>query len=127
MISKKLSESELEIMLAIWKSEQPVDSSYLKEALKEKKWVQSTILNFLYRLVDKGYLKCEKEGRVNIYTPLIREEDYLKKSSKGFLKKLYGNSIKNMVAELYNADAITAEDFEELKQFIEEQSKKKVE
>lgn len=126
MNNKKLSDSELEIMLTIWKSKHPINSSFLMEELKDKKWAKSTILNFLYRLEDKGYLKCEKKGRVNIYMPIIMEHDYFKKSSTGFLQKLFGNSIKNMVAELYSSNTITDKELEELKKFIDDKSNEKV-
>lgn len=123
---KKISDSELDIMLAIWKAEGPVKSSYVRETLKEKGWAHTTVLNFLARLVDKGYLKCESQGRSNIYTPLITEEEYLQRKNKGFLKKFYESSIKNMVAELYETEVISDEDLEELKEFIDEKTRKEV-
>lgn len=115
---KKLSESELEIMLAIWKAAGPVKSSYVGESMKEKNWAKTTVLNFLARLVEKGFLQCKSQGKSNIYIPLIKEEDYLKRKNKSFLAKFYDNSIKNMVAELYQNQVISDKDLEELKEFI---------
>ena len=120
---KRLSESELEIMLEIWKAGGPVNSSYVSESMKEKKWAKTTVLNFLARLVKKGFLKCENQGKSNIYIPLIKEEEYLKIKNKSFLERFYNNSIKNMVAELYQNHIICDKDLEELKEFIEEKSK----
>ncbi len=123
---KRLSESELEIMIAIWRVNEPVKSSYVGEALSDKGWAKTTVLNFLARLVDKGYLKCESQGKSNIYTPLVKEEDYMGIKNKNFLEKFYDSSIKNMVAELYQNQVISDEDLEELKSFIEEKSKGEV-
>ena len=119
---RKLSDSELDIMLAIWKAEKSVGSSYVAKAMKDKNWAQTTVLNFLSRLVDKGYLKCEKEGRNNIYTPLVKQKDYLKYRNKGFLEKFYNNSIKNMIARFYDNEVIDDEDLKELKEFIEKKT-----
>lgn len=119
---KKLSDNELDIMLAIWKAEKSVGSSYVAKAMEDKNWAQTTVLNFLSRLVDKGYLKCEKEGRNNIYTPLVKEKDYLKGENKGFLEKFYNNSIKNMIAGFYDNEVIDDEDLKELKEFIEKKT-----
>ena len=119
---KKLSDSELDIMLAIWRAEKSVGSSYVAKAMEDKNWAQTTVLNFLSRLVDKGYLKCEKEGRNNIYTPLVKERDYLKDKNKGFLEKFYNNSIKNMIAGFYDNEVIDDEDLKELKEFIEKKT-----
>ena len=123
---KRLSESELEIMLAIWKANEPVKSLYIGEVLSDKGWAKTTVLNFLARLVDKGFLKCESQGKSNIYTPLVKEEDYMRLKNKSFLGKFYDNSIKNMVAELYQNQVISDDDLEELRQFIKEKSKGEV-
>ena len=119
---KKISESELDIMLAIWETEGSVGSSYVAEAMKEKDWALTTILNFLSRLVEKGFLKLEKNGRNNIYTPLVKEEDYMKYNNKGFLEKFYNNSIKNLIAGFYDNEVIDDEDLEELRKFIDNKS-----
>ncbi len=123
---KRLSESELEIMLAIWKANEPVKSLYIGEVLSDKGWAKTTVLNFLARLVDKGFLKCESQGKSNIYIPLVKEEDYMRLKNKRYLEKYYNSSVKNMVAELYQNQVISDEDLEELRQFIEEKSKGEV-
>lgn len=115
----KLSENELEIMMAIWKADQPIKSAYVAESMKEKGWAQTTITSFLARLVDKGFLKCETKGRTNQYAPLIKEQDYLKIKNKNYMERFYGSSVKNMVAELYQHQLISDDDLEEIKQFIE--------
>lgn len=123
---KKLPESELELMLIIWESDQPVTSAYVMEKLpKENKWANTTVLNFLARLVDRGFLALSKQGRVNYYTTLVEEDDYLHQESKSFLDKMHMGSIKNFVAALYDGSTINEEDLLELKKYVEEVSKKK--
>jgi len=122
---KKLPESELEIMMIIWESGEPVTSAYVMEKLpKENKWANTTVLNFLARLVDRGFLALSKQGRINYYTPLVKEDDYLHQESKSFLDKMHMGSIKNFVAALYDGSAINEEDLIELKKYVEEVSKK---
>lgn len=121
---KKLPDSELEIMMIIWEADKPVSSTYIIEKLKgEKDWAHTTVLNFLARLVDRGFLETKKEGRYNYYNPLISEKDYLQKESKTFLEKIHKNSLKSLVAALYDGDAISKEDLEELSNFVDEVSK----
>ncbi|MDD2511310.1 MAG: BlaI/MecI/CopY family transcriptional regulator [Syntrophomonas sp.] len=118
---KRLPDSELELMMIIWEAGQPVSSAYIMDKLAgEKHWANTTVLNFLARLVDRGFLAINKQGRVNYYTSLINEQDYLNKESKSFLKRMHMGSLKNFVAALYDGDAISNEDLAELKQFVEE-------
>lgn len=121
---KRLPDAELKIMKIIWEAESGVTSSYIMEKLKgEETWGQTTILNFLSRLVDRGFLKREKEGKSNLYTPIIEEEVYLESESKSFLERLHGNSIRSLISALYKGDALKKGDLEELQAFIEEKTK----
>ncbi|GIP24585.1 BlaI/MecI/CopY family transcriptional regulator [Paenibacillus sp. J22TS3] len=117
---KRLPDAELEIMLVIWRSKDQVSSSYILEQLKDKRgWALATLMTVLSRLVDKGFLRCEKEGRSNRYSFLISETEYKESESKSTLAKLFDNSIQNMVMSLYNGKAIDKNDLAELKEMID--------
>lgn len=45
---------------------------------------------------------------------------------KTFLKKLYNNSIQNMVATLYNNKAVKNSDIEELRKFLDKLEEDKI-
>lgn len=118
---KKLPELELDIMLIIWESKEPVTRGYITDHLRNHKELAiTTILTILTRLTQKGYLQCEKQGKSNSYTPLISKEEYISQESRTFLQKLYGNSVKNFVANLYNSDSIDDNDLEELEAFLDQ-------
>lgn len=116
---KKLPDSELEIMMIIWDSKEKVTSDYIMDRIN-KDWQKTTVLNFLTRLCDRGFVKFHKEGRFNIYESQVDKEDYLQRESKSFLKKLHHNSLTSLVASLYDGNSISKDDLEELKKFIEE-------
>lgn len=116
---QKLPDSELEIMMVIWEAGSAVSSAYIQEKLN-KDWAKTTILNFLIRLCDRGFLACAKNGRSNVYTPLISRDAYLKKEHQSILKKLHQKSITSLVASLYDVHAISDEDLNELEKFIKE-------
>ena len=118
---KRLPESELEIMMIIWKYNRPVNRREIGEHLK-KDIAAPTILSFLNRLEAKGFVSVEKIGKINWYTPLVKEEKYLQKESRNILQKMYQNSLKNFVTALYDGDGLTSQDIEDLKTFIEEKS-----
>ncbi|MDE6389584.1 MAG: BlaI/MecI/CopY family transcriptional regulator [Lachnospiraceae bacterium] len=119
---KRLPESELEIMMIIWEYNRPVNRMEIEQHLK-KDVAAPTILSFLNRLEAKGFVSVEKIGKINWYTPLVKEEEYLQKESRNILRKMYQNSLKNFVTALYDGDGLTSQDIEELKEFIEEKSK----
>lgn len=117
----KIPDCELEIMLIVWESKGGVTSEdIMNKLLGKKAWGRTTVLKFLSRLTERGFLKFEKQNKYNVYYPLVAEKDYLEAESKSFLEKLCHNSVKNLVATLYNSNAISKEDLEDLRQYIEE-------
>ena len=122
--TKRLPDSELEIMIIIWEAKEPVTSAYVSEKLKDRKdWKITSVLTFLARLTEKGFLACKREGKINIYTALIGEREYLENESKSFLEKLYGNSLTTFVSSLYHSNAISDRDLAELRLFIDRATK----
>lgn len=123
MTIPRLPDAELEIMKIIWAGSGDATSAYIVEKLEGKKdWAVTTVLNFLARLADRGFLSVRRSGKTNVYTPIISEEDYLKSESRSFLERLHGNSLKNLVASLYDGKAISRNDLEELKRYIDDKA-----
>ena len=117
--TKKLPDSEFEIMMAVWECGGPVTSELLLERLN-KSWKKSTLLSFLTRLCDRGFLSCEKRGKINFYTPLVEREDYVRRESASFLNRVHLGSLTALVASLYDGKAVSKEDLAELETFIRE-------
>ena len=70
---KALSISEEQVMAALWACGKPATRRQIAAKLPlDCVWADSTLLNFLLRLEAKGYVRPEKQGNKNIYTPLVR-------------------------------------------------------
>lgn len=123
---KKLGQAEQEIMQVIWASGEPCSSSYVLSQLKDSlDWKLPTLMTSLGRLVDKGYLECDKSGRVNMYYPLISERDYKAQASSSFLRRMYNNSLREMVSTLYHGSALSEQDITELRDFLDQMENEK--
>lgn len=124
---KKLGDGELDVMLAVWEAWEegkPVTSGDVMKRLKEKRsWVITTLMTVLARLVEKGYLSCDRSTRSNLYTPLISEEEYKERESRTFLARLHRSSLPSLVSSLYQSGAVDSDDLEELRRFIDAMGK----
>ncbi len=121
---KRLPDSELEIMMIIWELNKPVTRFEIEAEMdEERKLSPTTILSFLSRLQEKGFLTVEKVGKNNLYSPLIKKEAYMQRESKSILSRLFQNSAKNFLAALYDGDNLSQEDLKELEEYIREKSK----
>ena len=116
----KISDAEMELMSIIWKNKKPLTSKEIIANLKDYQWKTTTVLTLLSRLVEKGYLSTQKNGRTYLYNYTITKNEYKKQCAKRFLDKFYKGSIKNFFVTLYEDDEISKEDLEELKALLEE-------
>ena len=117
---KKLGEAELEIMQAIWSGNPPLTSVAIRNALKGKiDWPLSTLMTSLSRLEDKGYVKCTRDEGMNLYSATVSENDYKAGASENFLKKLYNNSARSLVATLYNNHILGKEEIKDLREYLD--------
>ena len=120
--AKRLPDAELEVMQAVWSLEPPVTAAQVQQNVPSD-WKATSVLTFLSRLCDRGFLSCEKEGRQNLYTPLVTREAYLQRESCSFVERLCGGSVKNLVASLSDAGALTENDLDELRAFLDAQGR----
>lgn len=123
---KRLPDSELELMMIIWDAGRPVTRTEIEEGLPaERKLSATALLSFLSRLEEKGFVCIGKEGRSNVYEPLVRKEDYLRKESRSIWQRLYQNSVANFMAALGQGDDLTERDLDELQEFLDRKRKER--
>ena len=117
---KALSTSEEQVMAALWACGKPATRRQIAAKLPpDCVWADSTLLNFLLRLEAKGYVRPEKQGNKNIYTPLVRRVTYCGAVSAAHLQTLYGGDLRSMVAALSDTGRITNAEMERLARWLD--------
>lgn len=117
---RKLGEAELQIMRILWESDKPMTSNdILTELHDSRQWQLSTLMTSLKRLSDKGFVHCDRSTRNNLYSAIVSENDYKAVASRHFLSQLYDNSLRNMIATLYESKEIKHSDISELRSFLD--------
>ena len=117
---KRLPDSELELMQIIWKLDAPVSRTDIEKNLPENhQLAATTILTLLTRLAEKDFLKVEKQGKTNLYTPLVTEKDYLAGESRNILNRLYGGSLKAFAMSLVDS-GVSKDEIDELRKMLDE-------
>ncbi len=116
---KRLPDSELEVMQAIWSCTPPVSRADLEAKLiRTYPIAQTTLLTLLARLTEKGYLSAEKVGQKKIFVPLVSQQDYLAAQGSRFFHKLCGGSISTFAAALCDS-GLSGEEIAELRSLLE--------
>ena len=66
---RRLPDTELEVMKALWASGPDTPRAALDQALAAFQWSPNTINTYLTRLMEKGFVSVRREGKSNRYTP----------------------------------------------------------
>ena len=114
----QISEAEFEVMKIVWKYA-PINTNEITEKLtRTSSWSPKTIQTLIKRLVSKKALTYEKQGRVFVYTPLVREDEYIRKESNSFLKRYYNGNITSMLVSYLEDDKLSEEDIASLRDLL---------
>lgn len=118
---KKLPDAEFDIMKVVWANEPPVTTAMIMERLgREKEWKIQTVVSLMLRLVERGFLRTEKHGKERTYFPLVRKEDYLRFETGNFIRQYHDSSLFHLINTLYDGEALTDGEIDELLQWAKE-------
>ena len=114
----KITASELEVMKLLWRAEDALPVTEIREKLQQTKgWEPATIKTLISRLVSKGVVRQEKRN-VYFYSPVITEKEYGTWATGDLITRLYNGSARDLVAALVTSDGLTQEDLDELRQMF---------
>lgn len=117
----EISNAELSVMQVLWQQRQPLSANDVVTALgNAKDWHEKTVKTLLNRLVSKGALGYEIDGRAYQYFPLIAEQDYQLEQSRSFVERIFSGRIAPLVAGFASQKKLTEDDVAQLKQLISE-------
>ena len=115
----RISETEWEIMNILW-SQAPCSAADVIASLQrgDASWHPRTAKAFLNRLVKKQALGFSKEGRAYVYRPLVTREACIDTASESFLARVFGGSLKPMLAHFVQRQKLSAEEIHELRNLL---------
>ena len=120
----QISEAEFEVMKIVWENA-PVSTNDITDRLVQTTdWSPKTIQTLIRRLVSKGALTYEKNGRVFVYTPKVNEDEYLVQKSSSFISRYFGGDFSAMFSSYLGNDELTDEELKNLKGIIEDRVEK---
>lgn len=115
----KISDSEWEVMRVIWTLGQS-DAKEITALLSENKnWKAATVKTLLGRLVKKGVLKTESQGKKFVYSPLVSEEATVRSAAENLFSYLC-QKVGQTLAEMIQEAALTAEDLAMLQAAVDQ-------
>ena len=116
----QISEAEFEVMKIVWQYAPGSTNEITDRLMKTTSWGAKTIQTLIKRLTNKGALTYEKEGRVYVYTPLVKENEYISQQSNSFLRRFYDGDITAMLSAYIKNDRLSAEEIGTLRSILDD-------
>lgn len=119
----QISPAEHEVLRVLWQIS-PLGAAEIATALSAaRRRSDRTVKTLLARLVDKGAVTTTVDGRRYLYAPAIAEQDFQRRAATQFVDRLFGGRAAPLVAQLADANGLSADDIAELEALIRELKK----
>ena len=116
----KISDAESVVMEALWRRAPLAAEEISAEVAGPQGWTEATVKTLINRLLKKGAVSAERDGRRYLYRPRLARAAYVGAESQGLLDRLFDGRLAPLVSHLSQSRSLTAEDIAELKRLIEE-------
>ena len=122
----RLSDFELDVMAHFWRDHE-LSAPELFERLGEERGVSySTVKTIVDRLEEKGAVKrVANQGRTIFYSPAVKQERVRKPLVRAFLRRLFGDDLRPLFAQLLRDEKLTDDELEYLRRLVDETRKGK--
>ena len=115
-----ISDAEAVVMDVLWRRH-PASAEDVVAALTGRaEWAEPTVKTLLNRLLNKGAIQAEKEGRRYLYSPVLSRDAWLAEQSAGLVDRLFGGRVAPLVAHFSEQRKLSSADIAELKRLIAE-------
>jgi BlaI family penicillinase repressor len=119
-----ISEAEWAVMELLWAAS-PRTSADLCAALeKTRRWKRATVMTLLGRLIAKGVISTEGEGRRWQYAPAVPRERCVAQETRGFLDRLFQGALLPMVAHCLEHQKLSPQELSELRALLNHSKRK---
>jgi BlaI family transcriptional regulator, penicillinase repressor len=116
----RISETEWEIMRIVWSKAPVTAADIIADLVKlDPTWHPVTAKTLLNRLVRKGALGYEQQGRAYLYKPLVDERSCVNAVSSSFLDRVFGGSLTTMVAHFVENRKLNSKQVKDLRKAVD--------
>jgi len=117
-MAERASESEMQVLSALWDDAPQTAAELTTRIGKINGWTQATVKTLLARLVQKGAVTAEADGRRYLYRPAVERADAVGDESQRFVDRLFGGRVSPMIAHLAEREALSDADIAEIEALL---------
>ncbi|MFZ5725523.1 BlaI/MecI/CopY family transcriptional regulator [Sphingopyxis sp. FD7] len=117
-MAERASESEMQVLSALWDEAPQTAADLAQRVGAANGWTQATVKTLLARLVQKGAVTAEADGRRYLYRPAIERAEAVGEESQRFVDRLFGGRVSPLIAHLADREALSDADIAEIEALL---------
>ena len=106
-------------MRVVWSNDRVTSKKVISILQEKMDWTQSTIKTILGRLVGKGVLNTEREGRKFIYTANIEEKEAVRDYAEDIFNRICKKKVGNVIGSIIEDHVLSFDDIDRLEKILE--------
>jgi BlaI family transcriptional regulator, penicillinase repressor len=114
-----LPKSELEVARVVWELDGATVRQVLGALPKERGLDFKTVQTYLRRLEAKGYLKTHRDGRSNVYRPIVRPGEVIGEVMDDLLNRLFDGQVFPLFQHLVNDRGLSNDEISQLRELLD--------
>lgn len=119
-MAERITDAELNVMEALWNKAPLAAADIAAQLAGRTGWSAQTVKTLLARLVDKGAVAAEADGRRYLYRPVLTRDDFAQQAAHTLVSRLFGGKAAPLVAHLADAGELSAEDIKDIETLLED-------
>ena len=117
---ERISDAEHAVMEVLWEMNPLAASDVCDKVCDQRGWSMPTVKTLLSRLVAKGAVGTEPDGRRFLYRPLLAREDYVEGESRRLVDRLFGGRAAPLIAHLAETETLSNQDIAEIERLLKD-------
>ena len=121
MSKPQLSNTEWKVMDAVWSRRGEVTAREVLAFVQDDTgWAYTTVKTMLDRLVEKGAVLAQREGKTTRFEARITRRAARRSAARSLVEKAFGGAPGALVHHLVKSERLSADDREELRRMLDE-------
>jgi predicted transcriptional regulator len=117
-VSERITEAEQVVLEILWDEAPATAARITDRAFPKRQWNAQTVKTILARLVQKGAVEAEADGRRFLYRPLMDRAALVETEAQHLLDRLFDGKAAPLVAHLVKRADLSAKDADDIERLL---------
>lgn len=118
----QISDAEWEVMKALWSNRDLTAGQIVDALAAEQKWKPRTIKTLLARLVKKGAVSVETDGRKFVYRAKVMRDAVIRRETRSFLSRVFDGAAAPAIVHFLDNAKLSPEEIQKLRDRLDREA-----